>query len=60
LKKYESTYSVRTNENAQKLLEETYLKIFKERLNANLPMLTKGEAFALIVREAAAKRGVHV
>jgi hypothetical protein len=53
-------YSVRTTEETEKLLEQTYCKIIGERLKANMPLMTKGDAFAEIVKKAAEQQGVTV
>jgi hypothetical protein len=37
-----------------------YLKIFAERLDGNLPKITKGEAFGEMVKKAAEQYGVTV
>jgi hypothetical protein len=53
-------YAVQTTEETKKLLERTYERIIAARLNADLPLISKSEAFALIVRQAAERQGITV
>jgi hypothetical protein len=53
-------YSVQATVETEKLLERLYGKIIAERLNQGLPLMAKYEAFAEVVRKAAAVEGVCV
>ena len=60
IRRFRKTYSVAATDETMNLLERVYVTIFKETLNAGLPMISKADAFAQIVKTVAEQRGVTV
>jgi 3-methyladenine DNA glycosylase/8-oxoguanine DNA glycosylase len=54
-----STYSVGGSEETRKSLDQMYVHAFKQRVDAGLPLATRPQIFADLVRAIAEQQGIR-
>jgi hypothetical protein len=58
---YGKVFSVKTTPETEKLLKRMYQKVIADKLNGDVPrLMSRAQAFELIVKQAAEQRGVTV